>query len=449
MVRLGEQLIAAGLVTPDKLEQALRAQVVWGGRLGTNLIEIGCIDLDELSRALGQQHGVPAALERHVENADPALQAQLPAEIAGELAVVPLVRLSPQRIAVVALEPLRRDAMEAIAKIYGVDPRDGIIASVAPELRVLYHLERVYGVLRPPRYKRIRGMPNAAMPELSFGFELDAEEEPEFISELTPIDPDPTEENVPVFGAEEADAIVSQIDQAIETSGPIAVPGELAGKDRRSYLRTLGDDVEAALKAPTEPPMPGQYDSPSVRTLTGALGRLALRKVAVRTSAAVEGSVPSATFADAIRAIKRGSHRDRVAELVIEALDKFVPTCVAGLLLVIRGEVAIGWKYFARDEVTPPEIAVPLDKPGIVPAVVGRKQTGRARAEDLGPIDQLLWRELGGKGVDLVASPIHLGEHVLCVIAAATEPNVDVDPIEEVAHAAGLAFARLLRDASR
>ena len=67
MARLGELLTQTRLIEPEKVEQALRAQVVWGGRLGTNLIELGCIELDELSRALGQQHGIPCAQARHFE----------------------------------------------------------------------------------------------------------------------------------------------------------------------------------------------------------------------------------------------------------------------------------------------------------------------------------------------------------------------------------------------
>jgi class I fructose-bisphosphate aldolase len=41
MARLGELLVAARLLDQDKIERALRAQVLWGGRLGTNLIELG------------------------------------------------------------------------------------------------------------------------------------------------------------------------------------------------------------------------------------------------------------------------------------------------------------------------------------------------------------------------------------------------------------------------
>jgi len=136
MARLGEQLTAMELVSPDVVEQALRAQVVWGGRPGTNPIETGTIDLDDLSRALGQLHGVPAALARHFDKADPELQAQLSMEVARKFSVIPLVRLSPERIAVVAIDPLRREALEALAAAYRVDPRDGIVSSGAAEMRV-------------------------------------------------------------------------------------------------------------------------------------------------------------------------------------------------------------------------------------------------------------------------------------------------------------------------
>ncbi|HET9990343.1 MAG TPA: hypothetical protein VFQ65_17550, partial [Kofleriaceae bacterium] len=82
MPRLGELLVGAGGLDAEELEQALRAQVAWGGRLGTNLIELGFIDLDELSRVLGKLRGMPAAQARHFEKSDVALQQLLPAELA-------------------------------------------------------------------------------------------------------------------------------------------------------------------------------------------------------------------------------------------------------------------------------------------------------------------------------------------------------------------------------
>src|ERR1044072_4855261 len=112
MARLGELLISARLIEPDRVEQALRAQVVWGGRLGTNLIELGCIDLDGLSRALGRQHALAAALAPH-------RQKKPPAELARTWSVVPLLRVGPeQKIALATLDPLPAEALVAIADAF-------------------------------------------------------------------------------------------------------------------------------------------------------------------------------------------------------------------------------------------------------------------------------------------------------------------------------------------
>ena len=42
--RLGDLLTEAKLVTRNQIDQALQAQIIFGGRLGTNLIEMGAID---------------------------------------------------------------------------------------------------------------------------------------------------------------------------------------------------------------------------------------------------------------------------------------------------------------------------------------------------------------------------------------------------------------------
>src|SRR5689334_4440074 len=105
MARLGELLIAARLLDNEQIERALRAQVLWGGRLGTNLMELGLLDLDGISRALGRQHGVPSALERHFERANRELQERIPGELARRWSVVPLLYVGPHRqIAIAVLD---------------------------------------------------------------------------------------------------------------------------------------------------------------------------------------------------------------------------------------------------------------------------------------------------------------------------------------------------------
>ena len=58
MARIGELLIAEGHLTQDGLEEALDWQVLYGGRLGTNLLELHLVQEADLARALGKQMGV-------------------------------------------------------------------------------------------------------------------------------------------------------------------------------------------------------------------------------------------------------------------------------------------------------------------------------------------------------------------------------------------------------
>ena len=47
------------MVTERQLEEAIQYQVLYGGRLGTNLYELGFITEARLQEALSRAHGVP------------------------------------------------------------------------------------------------------------------------------------------------------------------------------------------------------------------------------------------------------------------------------------------------------------------------------------------------------------------------------------------------------
>src|SRR5262245_10060820 len=145
MQRIGELLAADGLVSTEQLEAGLRAQVMWGGRLGTILIELGFVDLDGLSRALGRQHDLPAAIAQHFDAADPELQNLLPADVAERHSCLPLYRIATGQIVLVAAGPLPGDAIAEIASALNVAPGQ-LYPAVAAELRVRYQLDRVYQI---------------------------------------------------------------------------------------------------------------------------------------------------------------------------------------------------------------------------------------------------------------------------------------------------------------
>ena len=150
--KLGELLVREGMIRPEQLEVALQAQVLFGGRLGTNLVDEESIDLDALARGLGMQHGVSAALEKHFTQIQPAVVAMIPQKMAVKHRVVPLgiTVKSPKTLAVAFFEPAPAAADE-LAFAAGCR----IFTTVAPELRLLFFLEKLYGIERKKRFLRI------------------------------------------------------------------------------------------------------------------------------------------------------------------------------------------------------------------------------------------------------------------------------------------------------
>src|SRR5512134_855593 len=132
MGRLGDLLVQAGRVTPAAIEDAARAQVAYGGRIGTNLVELDHLDIDELAVFLGRQHRLAAAQSRHFDAADAALQALLPGAVAARLGVVPIARMAADtgKIAIASLGPLAPDALAEIAAALTCAP-DALVVTVA------------------------------------------------------------------------------------------------------------------------------------------------------------------------------------------------------------------------------------------------------------------------------------------------------------------------------
>src|SRR5690606_20153838 len=88
--RLGDILRRERLVSAAELRMAERAQRGLGGRIGTNLIELGYVHPDNVALALAQQKGVPAARRKHFEGADPNLLRIVPKYLIERHNAIPL-----------------------------------------------------------------------------------------------------------------------------------------------------------------------------------------------------------------------------------------------------------------------------------------------------------------------------------------------------------------------
>jgi hypothetical protein len=151
-VKLGTLLLRNAAIGLSQLEAALRNQVLYGGRLGTNLVELGFIDLEMLSAYLAELSGFPIATPTLLDDVDPALMDKLGSEDAHRLRAIPLgyIGEGTDTIAVAVVEPTNEHVLAELQRRLGA----AITPYVVPELRALYYLEKHFGLPRRARFIR-------------------------------------------------------------------------------------------------------------------------------------------------------------------------------------------------------------------------------------------------------------------------------------------------------
>src|SRR3982750_4069768 len=127
-VRIGELLLKEKRLTPAQLQEALNYQKANGGKLGFNLVKLGCGKDEELTALLSKQYGVPSINLAQFE-IDPAVIKLIPAETANKYQIVPLSR-SGATLTIAMTDPTDVFAMDDIKFMtgYNVEP---VVASEA------------------------------------------------------------------------------------------------------------------------------------------------------------------------------------------------------------------------------------------------------------------------------------------------------------------------------
>jgi hypothetical protein len=151
-LKLGEALVKESLITPEQLRLALERQVIFGGRIGTNIVELGILSEKELSAFLSRFFKIPAVDPAQIASVEPEVIACLSRELAEKYKAVPF-RKDRNRLHVAMLDPRTMQSVDEIRFITGYE----IVPYSISELRFLYALERYYGVERDLRYISIFG----------------------------------------------------------------------------------------------------------------------------------------------------------------------------------------------------------------------------------------------------------------------------------------------------
>lgn len=144
---LGQLLVEKGLVTEKILAEGLQRQVIFGGRLGTNLLEMGAVTEDGLMKLLALQFNVAYAEPKHFENIPKPVLDSVPKELLEKYRIIPIA-LDGKRITLAMTDPHKLDVVDEVA----FQTNMIVQPVIASELRIVQALEKYYNIRREARY---------------------------------------------------------------------------------------------------------------------------------------------------------------------------------------------------------------------------------------------------------------------------------------------------------
>lgn len=252
-LRLGDLLVAANIIDPAQLDEALAQQKEAGLRLGETLVALGHVSELQVAQTLSHQLSVPWANLRHVDFSRELLN-RVPAELAERAHVVPVyvrrVKGQGDVLFVATDDPLNEAGLAELASVVGMP----IKPMVASALDVREALRVYYGrLVLPPR------LPNALDAEVE-GDDIEIELDPASI--VPPARP-AKEPSEPAEAERVRRPKPTPKSEPEPVAEPEAAPAPVAPKPKMLTL-TLLDGTKVSLPTPSA-------DAPEGQSATGGL----------------------------------------------------------------------------------------------------------------------------------------------------------------------------------
>jgi hypothetical protein len=302
MKNFGKYLRENRLLTASELEEALKSQVVYGGRLGTNLVELELLSPEDLILHLALFTGIAAVPPERLQNPERAALKAVPIELARCHSLLAL-ELEGDVLHVAMLDPRDSCQIRDVAQATGrrVQPY------VVPETELLLALEKHLGICRPLRF--VSAMRQRAQELL-------------LTNEVPP-------EAAPAHAARERAMDALGI-------GPLSNEEELLDADSFMSLHAdLARAREAAENSGAPVESQGQSSEP-----TSVVPTVAQKPPAVPPSTLAEVAAVEAEIAQA-------SDRDQVAALALRLARAYVP---AVALFVVHPDAIMGFRAEGLDQ---------------------------------------------------------------------------------------------------
>ncbi len=129
-----------GIVTERQLQEAIQHQVLYGGRLGTSLYELGFITEERLTEALAKAHGV-TTMPIELREIQPEALALVSRAVASQYKIFPY-RLKGRTLYLLMVDPQDHATVARIGYSQGVIIKPVVI----PEFRMIQLLKDYYAV---------------------------------------------------------------------------------------------------------------------------------------------------------------------------------------------------------------------------------------------------------------------------------------------------------------
>ena len=131
-IKIGDMLVKAGIINETQLDEALKQQVVFGGKLGTNLLELGFIDEEALAFFLSEKLGVPYVHPSQFENVPDEILNLIPKNIVEKNKVFP-IEIRKRRLFLVMPDPTDINLIDELSFMINMS----IQPVIAPEIFVV------------------------------------------------------------------------------------------------------------------------------------------------------------------------------------------------------------------------------------------------------------------------------------------------------------------------
>ena len=147
--KLGELLVAAGVLDEARLKAALAEQKKWGGKLGRILIELGFVKEEIMVKALSHQLQLPAVdLTRDLPSAEAI--SQVPVQMAEKYGVFPMAYDDAKKaLSVASSDPTNETSLRDLRMELGLRTVNPVVASASDidrAIRRYYYGEKTSSV---------------------------------------------------------------------------------------------------------------------------------------------------------------------------------------------------------------------------------------------------------------------------------------------------------------